>query len=161
MKKIISIWTMLFFLGIASGQENQPTKAETMQWIASKFEKYLVSPRIYIGYTDGKFIYKRPILDDNDNPTGRYTTTVINLNQITKYSHFFNLSSYFIIEGQHLVTHPTNSEEDTEICITGTFDNDDYVSFTNIGLDETLIGRMKKALDVLIRFNSNVGKETF
>jgi hypothetical protein len=170
MKKILITLTfcLSFFL---HAKAQDATKAETMDWIASKLQKYLVKKPIddskfefreFRSYTDGKFLYKRNYEDDNENDCGyRYIT--IDLNNVSGYDR---RGDWFEIKGNNLISELTSRVKcgaASTMTNTTTFNlsntTDDNLFELNLEMD--LFNRMEKALTHLIKLNTKKSGEKF
>lgn len=59
MKKIFLIIVFQFFIIEIYAQEKaEPTKEETMDWIAEKMKQYLIAPWTFQSYENGLFVCK-------------------------------------------------------------------------------------------------------
>jgi len=86
MKKIILVLVFQFIItGTNAQDKTTPTKQETMDWIAGKMKQYLQTPRIFVSYSNGIFIYKKPLVDAIDeNKICGFAYTTIDLNLVSR-----------------------------------------------------------------------------
>jgi len=127
----------------------KPTKAETMDWIAGKMQENLATPRKFVSYANGLFVYTKAMYG------GEICTTTIDLNKVTGLSNEY--SEDFFISGKQLGV--TICEKDKTpgyfeyISIAGPNYND-YSSPFNLNTDKALQERMRKALETLFEYNA-------
>lgn len=129
---------------------SKPSKEETMNWIAEKMKENLLSPRKFVSYSDGIFVFTRELYD------GRNTacTLTVDLNKVTGMSNEY--SSDFYISGKGFEKAScTNDENDIYdfLSISGPNFNK-YGAPFNFTPDQSLVERLKKAFANLIAYNS-------
>jgi hypothetical protein len=129
----------------------KPTKDETMDWIAGKMKESLVSPREFVSYSNGEFVYR--------NPIGVYGCNItIYLNKITGSSPEY--STDFYVKGTGITYtgcdkgYEHYNTAKNELSIGGPNYND-YASPFNFKNDNALVERLKKAFATLIEYNSS------
>jgi hypothetical protein len=159
MKKIklaALILLTVFLNGIVNAQKKTtaaaatPSKEETMNWIADKMKENLVSPRKFVSYNAGIFVFSRELYDGKNT----VCTLTIDLNKVTGMSNEY--SNDFYISGKEF-----NNASCTDgkkrvydfLSISGP-DYNDYGAPFNFTPDQSLVERLKKAFASLIKYNS-------
>ena len=175
MKKLIII--CLLALTYTNSYAQEPTKQETMDWIASKMRLYLVSnnenPRLFLEYSNGIFRYQKRIKATDGKSCGKIVYA-INLNKVTSgvvYTHPYFLKQEITFEGKDVLIRdfsnfyycePTDeaTSDNIELCGFsnepyrkggGTYDEDNLIF---LELENGLLERFEKAFDVLTRYNT-------
>jgi len=132
----------------AKTASSKATKAETMDWIGGKMQENLASPRKFVSYSNGLFVYTKEMYG------GEVCTTTIDLNKVTGLSNEY--SEDFFMSGKSMGL--TTCVQDTKpnvfeyISIAGP-NYKDYSSPFNFTPDQTLVERMRKALTTLVEYN--------
>lgn len=163
MKKLLFILFSFLLLSGANAQE--ATKEQTMNFIAGKMQKYLVSdsedPRRFISYSNGVFKYDKRI----ENSNGKYCGTVIytiNLNRIVGNYDGYQDGYYWAWQGKNIMTRDlsrcsccqdTEAASDEIVIIS---DNSSHLF--DFYLEDGLFikghkGRIQKAIDLLKKYN--------
>lgn len=132
----------------AKTANSKPTKAETMEWIAGKMQENLASPRKFISYANGLFVYSK------DMYGGEVCTTTIDLNKVTGLSNEYSEDFFMSGKGMGVTTcvQDTKPNHFEYISIAGP-NYKDYSSPFNFTPDQTLVERMRKALTTLVEYN--------
>ena len=170
MKKLYFIIIFCLLL-VSKAMSQEATKQETMDWIASKLQKYLIKQpegpdyrfeyRQFYSYADGKFIYKRNYESDDEKDCG-FNLILINLNNVTGYDIG---SSYLQIRGNDLITifnskstcGGSDLEEKSSVMLTKTNGNNTF----ELEIENDLLIRTEKAIKHLINFNTKSRGEKF
>jgi len=128
----------------------KPSREETMNWIAEKMKENLVSPRKFVSYSDGIFIFSRELYDGKNT----VCTLTIDLNKVTGMSNEY--SKDFYISGKEFnsanCTDGKNRTYDF-LSISGPNFND-YGAPFNFTPDQSLVERLRKAFTSLVEYNS-------
>jgi hypothetical protein len=94
MKNLLTIIALMLLSFTAYAQD--PTKQETIDWIAGKMEKYLnpqtesKDSRRFLKYEDSKFYYRMTAYDDDGAYMG-YHIVCLHLDRITNYKSIINI----------------------------------------------------------------------
>jgi hypothetical protein len=133
----------------------EPTKAETMDWIAGKLKENLAGSREFVSYKDGVLVTKTP-------GYGYEIILSIDLNNLTGISSEY--SSDLIISGKKLYSvEQTHYKGDLSygqnIYISGPNYDDLDVAF-NCTADQALVERLRKAFTALVAFNATKKSES-
>lgn len=128
----------------------KPSKEETMSWIAEKMKENLLSPRKFVSYNDGIFVFTRELYD------GRNTvcTLTIDLNKVTGMSPEY--SNDFFISGKEFNKANCSDGKNSVyefLSISGQNYNN-YGAPFNFTPDQSLVDRLKKAFAALVEYNS-------
>lgn len=132
-----------------TASSSKPTKAETMDWIAGKMQENLASPRKFISYANGLFVYSKEMYG------GEVCTTTIDLNKVSGLSNEYSEDFFISGKGMGLTTCVKDTKPNTfeYISIAGPNYND-YSAPFNFNTDQDLVERMRKALNTLFEYNS-------
>ena len=129
---------------------SKPSKEETMSWIADKMKENLISPRKFVSYNAGIFVFSRELYDGKNT----VCTLTIDLNKVTGISNEY--SNDFYISGKEFNnaswTDGKNRVYDF-LSISGPNYND-YGAPFNFTPDQSLVERLKKAFTSLVKYNS-------
>ena len=158
MKRIISIVAILLCFAITYAQETKPTKQETMDWIAGKIMKYKADNVFTIQYQNNIITYQ-------DRNFKTPIVVKLNLENISSYDFDVNYPEGTnghgiigkVIKGNGIIKW---YEPDGKLFIAlddFTLNGDGF----DLSLESGLIDRMKKALDILIEYNTRVQGEKF
>lgn len=164
--KLLLLAAVLMTLGVSAQKKTpaakpaakttsaKPTKAETMDWIASKLQENLAVPRKFISYSNGLFVYSKQM------NSGDVCTTTIDLNKVTGLSNEY--SDDFFMSGKQLGSAKCgdgSSNQFEYMSIAGPNYND-YSAPFNLTPDQTLVERLKKAFATLVEYNGTSKKTT-
>lgn len=131
-------------------KEKKPTKQETMDWIGNKMKDNLGGGRVFISYSNGKFVYNRSI-------GGYNCINTLDLNSVTGMSNEY--SDDFYVTGKNFNLSVCDDEAKTtsnyqQLSISGPNYNN-YGAPFNFTPDQALVDRLKKAFQALIEHNSS------
>jgi hypothetical protein len=171
MKKVISILAILLCFATSYGQDTKPTKQETMDWIAKKFQSAIKTAKQFVmntPRTDIAFIYsysfsyykdgKIGIIEDwnlnskyNNGEKGDITIYEIDLNKLNRIE--YDGMSLF---GTNLIkiTKKSISSNENKINLSVTYQGGDNISMIDYEAEPNLKERMKKALEALVKYNT-------
>jgi hypothetical protein len=169
MKRIISILAILIFFATSYGQDPQPTKQETMDWIAGKFQNNNINKYQVInnGADEPWFeslyffvSYEKNIITICDKThflgTNRIILKIqkINLNEINNVTFINNFA--IILNGKNILQEKSGDDESiSENTFYILFPDEKHNGIIDFSSEPNLFDRMVKALSLLAKYNNS------
>lgn len=134
-----------------TAKTEKPTKEATMDWLGSKMKERLKTPRQFVSYNKGIFVYKIMYSAASD-----YCTMSLDLNKVTGMSAEYSPNTY--ITGTDLLYTKCEGNRGNNYATTVSIGGTNYQEYTDpfdFRTDNSLAERVTKAFKSLIEYNSS------
>ncbi len=149
MKKLLFVCLLTLSYNSIIAQE--PTKQDAMDFIAKKFAANIVSPRRFHSFNMGVFKYY--------TQDGRHVCS-IDFKKLTGWERVYGGRQGFLLKGKNLVVDGEGIYESDWTTIDDDPESDNDYKI-DIAQEDGLLGRIEKALTVLVKSNTVAAGEKF